>query len=202
MIQFGEKAVDKVHYFLKHAKQPDMVLRIELVTPQEQEPEYKFSLEPQEHVRPKDMTMPMHGFFVRMDAKTAIKLANRVVQWREQDGQAGFSILNAEEEHAADPSLSTIDQIKGRLRTIFDPEIPVNIYDMGLIYNIDVREKQVEVLMTLTAPNCPAAESLPEEVKEKIASMEGIDEVTVNITWDPAWTPDMMSEEARVELGM
>nr|WP_319401389.1 SUF system Fe-S cluster assembly protein [uncultured Carboxylicivirga sp.] len=89
------------------------------------------------------------------------------------------------------------------LKTIYDPEIPVNIYDLGLIYEIDVDENgKARVVMTLTSPNCPVAESLPEEVHEKVSSIDGITHVDLNLTFDPPWTKDMLSEEALLELGL
>ncbi|WP_439183962.1 iron-sulfur cluster assembly protein [Carboxylicivirga taeanensis] len=89
------------------------------------------------------------------------------------------------------------------IKTIFDPEIPVNIYDLGLIYEIDVNEEgKARVVMTLTSPNCPVAESLPEEVHEKVAAIDGISSVDLNLTFDPPWTKDMLSEEALLELGL
>lgn len=88
------------------------------------------------------------------------------------------------------------------LKTIYDPEIPVNIYDLGLIYEINVEGKDVRILMTLTAPNCPVAETLPEEVMEKIKAIEGVGEVEVNLTFDPAWSQDNLTEEAKLELGL
>ncbi|MCG6947684.1 MAG: SUF system Fe-S cluster assembly protein [Acidobacteria bacterium] len=95
------------------------------------------------------------------------------------------------------------DQIIGVLKTIFDPEIPVNIYEIGLIYEVNVDdEANIHVLMTLTSPMCPVAESLPPEVEEKVAAIEGVTSATVEITWDPPWDPDMMSEAAKLELGM
>lgn len=88
------------------------------------------------------------------------------------------------------------------LKTIYDPEIPVNIYDMGLIYSVDVQDDgRVHVEMTLTAPGCPVAVSLPLEVEEKIRQVPGVKEAKVEVVWDPPWTPDRMSEEARLELG-
>ncbi len=88
------------------------------------------------------------------------------------------------------------------IRTIFDPEIPVNIYDLGLIYEVKVSpDNKVTVLMTLTAPNCPAAEILPNEIKEKIERIEGVKEVEIELTFDPPWEMSMMSEEAKLELG-
>lgn len=89
------------------------------------------------------------------------------------------------------------------LSEIYDPEIPVNIYELGLIYDVKVSDEgDVHVLMTLTSPNCPVAESLPEEVKQKISSIDEVKEVEVEITFDPPWNRDMMSDEAKLELGM
>ena len=86
---------------------------------------------------------------------------------------------------------------------IYDPEIPVNIYELGLIYDVKISDQgDVKIEMTLTSPNCPVAESLPAEVEEKVKEIEKINDVKVNIVFDPAWTKEMMSEEARLELGM
>ena len=88
------------------------------------------------------------------------------------------------------------------LKTIFDPEIPVDIYELGLIYDVFVNEdSDAKVLMTLTSPNCPVAESLPAEVEQKVKSIKGINQVEVEMTFDPPWTKDLMSEEAKLELG-
>lgn len=89
------------------------------------------------------------------------------------------------------------------LKTIYDPEIPVDIYELGLIYDVFVNEEyEVKILMTLTSPNCPVAESLPMEVEEKVKSIDELKDVEVEITFDPPWTQDLMSEEAKLELGM
>ena len=89
------------------------------------------------------------------------------------------------------------------IKTIFDPEIPVDIYELGLIYDVFVNEDyEVKVLMTLTTPNCPVAETLPLEVEEKIKSLDAVKDAEVEITFDPPWTQDLMSEEAKLELGM
>ena len=89
------------------------------------------------------------------------------------------------------------------IKTIFDPEIPVDIYELGLIYDVFVNEEyEVKVLMTLTTPNCPVAETLPLEVEEKIKSLDAVKDAEVEITFDPPWTQDLMSEEAKLELGM
>jgi FeS assembly SUF system protein len=98
--------------------------------------------------------------------------------------------------------LSKEEQIVKMLKTVYDPEIPVNIYDLGLIYKIDVDDKgALEIDMTLTAPNCPAVDFIVEDVRMKTASVEGVTSVDVNIVFEPAWDRSMMSEEAQLELG-
>ena len=88
------------------------------------------------------------------------------------------------------------------LKTIFDPEIPVDIYELGLIYDVFVnQDNDVKILMTLTTPNCPVAESLPQEVKEKVRELDQVNEVELELTFDPPWTRDLISEEAKLELG-
>ncbi|MCF6213295.1 MAG: DUF59 domain-containing protein [Flavobacteriaceae bacterium] len=88
------------------------------------------------------------------------------------------------------------------LKSIYDPEIPVDIYELGLIYDVFVNENSdIKVLMTLTSPNCPVAETLPVEVEEKIKTLEEVNDAEVEITFDPPWTQDLMSEEAKLELG-
>jgi len=95
------------------------------------------------------------------------------------------------------------DKIIAEIKKIYDPEIPVNIYDLGLIYNIEVKnENEVAVEMTLTSPNCPVAESLPRMVKENINAVEGINKVNLKLVWTPPWTKEMMSEEAKLELNL
>lgn len=95
------------------------------------------------------------------------------------------------------------DKIVRVLKTIYDPEIPVDIYELGLIYDVFVNEDaEVKIIMTLTSPNCPVAESLPKEVKDKVASLEAVKDCIVELTFEPTWTKDNMSEEAKLELGM
>jgi FeS assembly SUF system protein len=102
----------------------------------------------------------------------------------------------------ADPS-DLENGIVEALKTVFDPEIPVNIYELGLIYDIDVQEEgKVEVKMTLTAPGCPVAGSLPGEVQVKVEGVPGVTSADVELVWDPPWNPSMMSEAARLQLGM
>lgn len=98
--------------------------------------------------------------------------------------------------------LQTEEAIVAMLRTVYDPEIPVNVYDLGLIYKIDVDEsKNVTIDMTLTAPNCPAADFLLEDIRMKVGSIDGVKNVEVNLVFEPEWDKDMMSEEAKLELG-
>jgi FeS assembly SUF system protein len=93
--------------------------------------------------------------------------------------------------------------IINQLKQIYDPEIPVDIYELGLIYEINIDDdSNVEIKMTLTSPNCPAAESLPPEVEMKVGSLESVNNVNLSIVWDPPWTPDMMTDAAKLELGM
>ena len=98
--------------------------------------------------------------------------------------------------------LQTEEAIVAMLKTVYDPEIPVNVYDLGLIYKINVdEEKNVSIDMTLTAPNCPASDFLLEDVRMKLGSIDGVKNVEVNLVFEPEWDKDMMSEEAKLELG-
>jgi len=102
-----------------------------------------------------------------------------------------------------DSILSLESEIVKVLRNTYDPEIPVNIYDLGLIYDIDIDEqKKVTVTMTLTAPNCPVADQLLMEIRDKVSGIEGVSEAEINLVFDPPWNQSMMSEEALLELGM
>jgi FeS assembly SUF system protein len=103
-----------------------------------------------------------------------------------------------------DEQIATIgENIIKALKTVFDPEIPVDIYELGLVYDVQISEDgDVKVVMTLTTPNCPVAESLPQEVKEKVAAVENVKSVDLELTFEPSWNKDMMSEEAKFELGI
>jgi FeS assembly SUF system protein len=113
-----------------------------------------------------------------------------------------------DQQQGAEEQISTIEkgilqaQAVEAARTCYDPEIPVNIYDLGLIYDVQVDEVgNVLVLMTLTSPNCPAAQSLPRDVEKKIKAIQGVRDVRVEVVWTPPWNPSMMSEAAKLELG-
>lgn len=95
------------------------------------------------------------------------------------------------------------EKVVKMLKTVYDPEIPVNVYDLGLVYKIDVKEDStVDIDMTMTAPNCPAADFILEDVHQKVSSIEEIKQVNLNLVFEPEWSQDMMSEEAKVELGL
>ena len=94
------------------------------------------------------------------------------------------------------------EKIVAMLKTVYDPEIPVNVYDLGLIYKIDVTDDKDAIIdMTLTAPNCPAADFIMEDIRQKVESVEGVHSATINLVFEPEWDKDMMSEEAKLELG-
>ena len=127
------------------------------------------------------------GIMARIEAKNADAL--------------GFEKAVAPERKEASGPVN-VDEVWDALKTCYDPEIPVNIYDLGLIYDVSVLPiNNVQVVMTLTAPSCPAAQTLPHEVDQKIREIEGVNDVHVEVTWTPAWTKDLMSEVAKFELG-
>ncbi|MCH8233462.1 MAG: SUF system Fe-S cluster assembly protein [Bacteroidetes bacterium] len=110
--------------------------------------------------------------------------------------------INIEESAIAKVDLALQDQVVEAIKSVYDPEIPVDVYDLGLIYEVNVYPvNNVYILMTLTSPACPAAESIPSEIEQKIRAIEGINDVQVEITFDPPYSPDMMSEAAKLELG-
>ena len=115
---------------------------------------------------------------------------------------ANYEIINSMQNNIQE-SLSIEERAVELLKTIFDPEIPVNIYDLGLIYRIELKEDNtiLEVDMTLTAPNCPAADFIVEDVRQKLECIGGLARVDVNLVFEPEWTKDMMTEEAKMELG-
>ena len=121
--------------------------------------------------------------------------------------ERGAAMLETD-EHAPEKAREAHAEALGRdiveaIKTCYDPEIPVNIYELGLIYRIDIEDDDsVLVEMTLTSPHCPVAESLPLEVQEKVESVEGVKSCKVDLAWEPPWHPSMMTEEARLELGM
>ncbi|VXC68069.1 SUF system Fe-S cluster assembly protein [Sphingomonas sp. 8AM] len=122
---------------------------------------------------------------------------------RQRDYLSGFLAQKPTGEAANEPGGALYEAVIDALKDIFDPEIPVNIYDLGLIYGVDVTEDgHAAVTMTLTTPHCPVAESMPGEVEMRVAAVPGIAFADVNLVWDPPWDPQKMSDDARLELGM
>lgn len=122
---------------------------------------------------------------------------------RKRDYLEGFLQQKPEGLAPGEPGGDLYESVIEALKDIYDPEIPVNIYDLGLIYGVDVSdEADVAVTMTLTTPHCPVAETMPGEIELRIGSIPGVRDAEVNVTWDPPWDPAKMSDEARLELGM
>ena len=122
---------------------------------------------------------------------------------RRRDYLEGFLQKKPENVPAGAPGGDLYEAVISALKEIYDPEIPVNIYDLGLIYGVEVDdESDVTVTMTLTTPHCPVAETMPGEVELRAASVPGVRDAEVNLVWDPPWGPDKMTDEARLELGM
>ena len=128
-------------------------------------------------------------------------MANFIVMLMKEKYRKSLN-LQLKQDMDADTRLKTEEKIIAMLKTVYDPEIPVNIYDLGLIYKIDLQDDGEVVLdMTLTAPNCPAADFIMEDVRQKVDSVEGVTSSVVNLVFEPEWDKDMMSEEAKLELG-
>ncbi|MFZ5746467.1 MAG: SUF system Fe-S cluster assembly protein [Pseudomonadota bacterium] len=122
---------------------------------------------------------------------------------RRRDYLAGFLSQQPAAQAQGEPGGATYEAIVEALKEIYDPEIPVNIYDLGLIYGVEVTpDGHAAVTMTLTTPHCPVAESMPGEVELRVGAVPGVGSVDVNLVWDPPWDPQKMSDEARLELGM
>ena len=122
---------------------------------------------------------------------------------RKRDYLSGFLAEKPKGLAPGEPGGETYDGIIAALKDIFDPEIPVNIYELGLIYNVEVTDDgHAVVTMTLTTPHCPVAESMPAEVELRVGAVPGVGTVDVNLVWDPPWDPSKMSDEAKLELGM
>ncbi|WP_446653164.1 DUF59 domain-containing protein [Blastomonas sp.] len=121
---------------------------------------------------------------------------------RRRDYLDGFLAEKPQGLTPNEPGGEVYEAVIDRLKGIYDPEIPVNIYDLGLIYGVEVNDAHAIITMTLTTPHCPVAESMPGEVEMQVCSVPGIADAEVNLVWDPPWDPGKMSDEARLEMGM
>lgn len=121
---------------------------------------------------------------------------------RKRDYLEGFLAAKPAEVDPHGVGGDLYEAVVNALKDIYDPEIPVNIYDLGLIYNVEINDGHVLITMTLTTPHCPVAESMPGEVELRVGAVPGVGDAEVNLVWDPPWSPANMSDEARLELGM
>ena len=139
----------------------------------------------------------------RARVEDAVEESPRETLTRKRDYLEGFLQKKPETVPAGAPGGEIYEAVVAALKEIYDPEIPVNIYDLGLIYGVEVDDEAgVVVTMTLTTPHCPVAETMPGEVELRAASVPGVRDAEVNLVWDPPWGPDKMTDEARLELGM
>jgi FeS assembly SUF system protein len=149
------------------------------------------------------MTEPNFSIEEVSEAAPVAKLPPiRAQQERDPDYLEGFLAKKPETTTPEAPGGSLYDEVILALRQIFDPEIPVNIYDLGLIYNVEIDQGHAVVTMTLTTPHCPVAETMPGEVEMRVMSVPGIASAEVALVWDPPWDPGKMSDEAKLEMGM
>jgi FeS assembly SUF system protein len=135
------------------------------------------------------------------DVETAPETMGEKLE-RKRDYLEGFLAAKPAEADPHGVGGDLYEAVIAALRDIYDPEIPVNIYDLGLIYNVEIDEGHVMITMTLTTPHCPVAESMPGEVELRVGAVPGVGDAEVNLVWDPPWSPANMSDEARLELGM
>ena len=139
----------------------------------------------------------------RARVSDAVEEAPRETFERKRDYLEGFLAQKPQAEHPGEPGGALYESVVEALKEIYDPEIPVNIYDLGLIYAVEVTDEgDAKVTMTLTTPHCPVAESMPGEVELRVGAVPGVRDAEVNLVWDPPWGPENMTDEARLELGM
>lgn len=134
--------------------------------------------------------------------RARVEEAPRDTLERKKDYLAGFLAEKPPQLAGEEPGGALYEAVIDALKEIYDPEIPVNIYDLGLIYGVEINGGHAVVTMTLTTPHCPVAESMPGEVELRVGAVPGIGDAEVNLVWDPPWNPAQMSDEAKLELGM
>jgi FeS assembly SUF system protein len=138
---------------------------------------------------------------VPLPPKARVETASQTFE-RKKDYLEGFLAQKPAPIGGEEPGGDLYESVIAALKDIFDPEIPVNIYDLGLIYNVEIADGSATITMTLTTPHCPVAESMPQEVELRVEAVPGIRDAEVNLVWEPAWSPATMTDEARLELGM
>ena len=136
------------------------------------------------------------------DVRADMQAGERSAFERKKDYLEGFLTQKPAELAGEEPGGALYEAVIDALKDIYDPEIPVNIYDLGLVYNVEISNAHAIVTMTLTTPNCPVAESMPGEIEMRVGAVPGVCTAEVNLVWEPAWDPQKMSDEAKLELGM
>ena len=136
------------------------------------------------------------------DVRADMQAGERSAFERKKDYLEGFLTQKPAELAGEEPGGALYEAVIDALKDIYDPEIPVNIYDLGLVYNVEISNAHAVVTMTLTTPNCPVAESMPGEIEMRVGAVPGVGSAEVNLVWEPAWDPQKMSDEAKLELGM
>lgn len=203
-IKYTDEALKRAKGFVAASEGAPMAIRITAEKANAQALSYAFGLDPIEEERGGDMTIRTGTLITRLDRASAKWLKGATIDWLVKDEQEGFAVANPQDYDDMSDEGVIRQKIIEELKTIYDPEIPVNIYELGLIYRIDVDldHAKATVIMTLTTPNCPVAEELPQEVKAKAASVMGIEDAEVELTWEPPWSMDQMSEAARLQLNI
>ncbi|MCI5073086.1 iron-sulfur cluster assembly protein [bacterium] len=202
-ISFSDLAKEKVCAFIEASNKETMVLRIQITETLIDKFKYYFSLEEAHQKKPDDVVIQFKNFSTYIDAKSAQNLHGAKVDWKQQDNMEGFAIENPNKPKLPSNNEELEQLIVEELKTVYDPEIPVNVYDLGLIYNISLDKDNIATItMTLTTPNCPAAETLPAEIEQKAKGVPTVKDVKIDLTWEPPWHKDMISEAAKLELGL
>jgi FeS assembly SUF system protein len=210
-----EKAAAEVKRIIQEQRRADpnldkIYLRLRIVGGGHSGYQHKLDLDPVVDEK-RDELFEFHGVPVVIDKRSLLYLENVTVDFHDETGRRGFSVTKANAPRPSSPSATAVPQAEGdlqerviaALRSVFDPEIPVNIYDLGLVYDLNVDPSgAVSIRMTLTSPACPVAGSLPGEVQNRVAAIPGVTSVNVQLVWDPPWDMSRMSDEARLQLGL
>jgi FeS assembly SUF system protein len=214
-ITITEKAAAEVNRIIGEQQAADpmlgkIYLRLRIVGGGHSGIQHKLDLDPIVDLK-RDELFEFHGIPTAVDKRSLIYLENAKVDFHDNTNRRGFSVSSGINTGASRPPASAAPQsesaleesVVAALRTVFDPEIPVNIYDLGLIYDLKIDPSgAVSIRMTLTSPACPVAGSLPGQVQARVQDVSGVASAKVELVWDPPWSMSRMSEEARLQLGM
>ncbi len=213
-ITITDKAASEVKRIIQEQRAADptlgkIYLRLRVIGGGHSGLQHKLDLDPVVNDK-LDELFEYHGVPTVVDKRSLLYLENATVDFHDNTGRRGFSISTGKSgtsgppKTGAAPSDSSLEErVIAALRSVFDPEIPVNIYDLGLIYDLNVDSSgSVSIRMTLTSPACPVAGSLPGEVQSRVQAVSGVTSVKVDLVWDPPWSMSRMSEEAQLQMGL